>query len=77
MAPISALSILLAASSSRMAALAHRFGEVLHQCSSGKELIERGFSEDVSLASQLNATDLAPVLIDAAFVRAEAKDQAV
>lgn len=54
-----------------------KLGEVLHQCSSGKELIERGFSEDVSLASQLNATDLAPVLIDAAFVRAEAKDQAV
>jgi 2-phosphosulfolactate phosphatase len=70
MAPISALSILLAASSSRMAALAHRFGEVLRQCSSGKELIERGFSEDVSLASKLNVSDSAPILIDDAFVSA-------
>ena len=49
--------------------------ESLRQCSSGKELIERGFSEDVSLASQLNASDCAPILIDAAFVRAEAKAQ--
>ncbi len=49
--------------------------EHLCQCSSGKELIERGFSEDVSLASQLNASDCAPVLRGAAFVRAEAKDR--
>jgi 2-phosphosulfolactate phosphatase len=54
-----------------------KLGEVLRQCSSGKELIESGFSEDVSLASQLNASNSAPILMDAAFVRAEAKDQAV
>jgi 2-phosphosulfolactate phosphatase len=48
-----------------------RLTEYLHQCSSGKELIERGFSEDVGLASQLNVSDCAPILIDAAFVRAK------
>jgi 2-phosphosulfolactate phosphatase len=54
-----------------------RLGEHLRQCSSGKELIERGFSEDVSLASQLNASDSVPILIDGAYVRAEAKDHSV
>jgi 2-phosphosulfolactate phosphatase len=52
-----------------------RLGERLYQCSSGKELVESGFSEDVRLASQLNASDSAPVMIGAAFVRAGAKDQ--
>lgn len=52
-------------------------GEVLRQCSSGKELVERGFTEDVSLASQLNASDSAPILVDGAFVRAEAKVQGI
>jgi 2-phosphosulfolactate phosphatase len=52
-----------------------RLSEYLCQCSSGKELIERGFSEDVSLASRLNASECAPLLFDAVFVRAEAKAQ--
>jgi 2-phosphosulfolactate phosphatase len=52
-----------------------KLGEYLYQCSSGKELIERGFSEDVSLASQLNVSNSAPIFIDAAFVRAGAKNQ--
>src|SRR5512143_3270679 len=42
----------------------------LRQCSSGKELIERGFPEDVHLASQLDVSDCAPTFIDGAFVRA-------
>ena len=42
----------------------------MRQCSSGKELIERGYSEDVRLASQLDASDAAPTLIDDAFVQA-------
>ena len=42
--------------------------ERLCQCSSGKELIERGFSEDVHLASELNASDTVPVLVDDAFI---------
>ena len=47
-------------------------GRHLRQCSSGKELIERGFSEDVQLASQLNVSDSAPVLIEDAFVQSGA-----
>jgi Phosphosulfolactate phosphohydrolase and related enzymes len=50
-------------------------GEYLRQCSSGKELIERDFSEDVDLASQLDISNSVPILIDNAFVRAEANDQ--
>ncbi len=49
--------------------------EYLHQCSSGKELIERGFGEDVNLASQLNISECVPILMDAALVRAETKAQ--
>jgi 2-phosphosulfolactate phosphatase len=45
-----------------------RLGEYLCQCSSGKELIERGFLEDVQLASQLNASNSAPILVNGAFV---------
>ena len=52
-----------------------RLGEYLSQCSSGKELIERGFAEDVSLAAQLNISNSAPILMDAAFVRAETENQ--
>jgi len=48
--------------------------EYLYQCSSGKELIERGYSEDVRLASQLDISDSAPTLIDDAFVQVKAKD---
>ncbi|MFQ5342068.1 MAG: 2-phosphosulfolactate phosphatase [Anaerolineae bacterium] len=44
--------------------------EHLMRCSSGKELIERGYTEDVRLAAQLNASDSAPILRNGAFVRA-------
>lgn len=43
----------------------------LRQCSSGKELIERGFAEDVRLAAQLDASNSAPTLVGGAFVQAE------
>ena len=52
-----------------------RLGEYLSQCSSGKELIERGFAEDVSLASEFNASNSAPILMGAAYVRAEGQNQ--
>lgn len=42
---------------------------VLEQCSSGRELIERGFGEDVRLASMLNCSEVAPVLVDGAYQR--------
>lgn len=41
--------------------------ELLLQCSSGIELIERGFEPDVDLAAQLNASDSVPTLIDKAY----------
>jgi 2-phosphosulfolactate phosphatase len=43
----------------------------LRQCSSGKELIERGFETDVRLAAQLNVSECAPILVNNAYVRAE------
>jgi 2-phosphosulfolactate phosphatase len=51
-----------------------KLGGYLSQCSSGKELIERGFAEDVDLASQLNISNSVPILVDAAYVRAETRD---
>lgn len=38
-----------------------------HQCSSGKELIARGFANDVTLASQYNISGTVPRLIDGAY----------
>ena len=38
----------------------------LKQCSSGKELIDRGFEPDVELAAALNQSDGAPILADGA-----------
>ena len=42
--------------------------EFLYNCTSGKELIDRGFESDVSLACQLNESACVPVLKDGAFV---------
>lgn len=49
-------------------------GGYLRQCTSGKELIERGFVNDVILASQLNVSECAPVLIDDAYMRVETQE---
>jgi 2-phosphosulfolactate phosphatase len=43
-------------------------GSVVEGCSSGKELIERGFHEDVALAAELDASTTAPILQDGGFV---------
>jgi 2-phosphosulfolactate phosphatase len=40
---------------------------VLSSCTSGIELIERGFPEDVELAADLNVSNTAPVLVDGAY----------
>jgi 2-phosphosulfolactate phosphatase len=40
---------------------------LLLQCSSGKELVGEGFSDDVRLAAALNASTCAPFLRDAAY----------
>jgi 2-phosphosulfolactate phosphatase len=39
----------------------------LQQCSSGKELIERGYSQDVELAADLDASLCAPLFKDGAY----------
>jgi 2-phosphosulfolactate phosphatase len=44
--------------------------DVLRRCGSGKELIGRGFAEDVQLAGQINISDTVPRLIDEAYRQA-------
>jgi 2-phosphosulfolactate phosphatase len=44
---------------------------VLAGCSSGRELIERGYAGDVAYAAQLDVSDAAPVLRDGAYGRGE------
>jgi 2-phosphosulfolactate phosphatase len=44
----------------------------LTHCSSGKELIERGFEHDVALASALDVSATVPTLVHAAYVHKEA-----
>jgi 2-phosphosulfolactate phosphatase len=48
-------------------AVAGRLPWALSSCSSGKELIERGYAKDVALAAQLNASDCAPVMKGGAY----------
>ncbi|WP_295819344.1 2-phosphosulfolactate phosphatase [uncultured Deinococcus sp.] len=43
---------------------------IVRECSSGVELIERGFGVDVELAAQLNVSRAVPVLRDGEFVAA-------
>ncbi len=44
--------------------------DALQRCGSGKELIGRGFAEDVQLAGQLNVSAAVPRLIDEAYRQA-------
>jgi 2-phosphosulfolactate phosphatase len=46
--------------------------QVIRQCSSGKELIERGFEADLALAAALNVSECAPVLVEGAYRHLEA-----
>jgi 2-phosphosulfolactate phosphatase len=41
---------------------------MLKQCGSGRELIERGFEQDVEIASELNVSECAPTLVDKAYI---------
>ena len=43
----------------------------LMDCSSGKELREIGYEEDIRLCAELDADDIAPVLMDGAYRKAE------
>lgn len=53
----------------RHAFLSHRatLTTVLESCASGRELIERGFRDDVLLAAELDASTCAPILVDRAY----------
>ena len=39
-------------------------------CASGRELVERGFAEDVAIAAELASSAVVPVLRDGAFTSA-------
>lgn len=45
--------------------------EFLRHCSSGKELVEKEFEEDIRLISQKDVDDIAPFLANGAYIRAE------
>jgi 2-phosphosulfolactate phosphatase len=49
-------------------AASNRIESMLIDCVSGRELFERGFSDDVRLASQCNVSQCAPRLAQGAFV---------
>jgi 2-phosphosulfolactate phosphatase len=42
---------------------------VLHDCTSGQELVEAGYAQDVDLAAALNVSDTVPVLLEGAYRR--------
>jgi len=44
-----------------------RLSDMLTSCASGRELVERGFSDDVRLAADLDADSAAPELLDGTF----------
>lgn len=54
-----------------LAAVEARFEPALFDCASGRELVEKGLSGDVSLAAMLDASPFAPKLISGAFTRSK------
>ena len=42
--------------------------DLLHDCASGRELVERGFGNDVALAAELDVSRAVPVLSDRTFI---------
>lgn len=44
-------------------------GTALRECSSGRELVERGFEEDVSIAAELAVSNSVPILVNGRFIR--------
>lgn len=53
------------------AAAAFRSRSSLSEVTSGRELVERGFAEDVRLAEQVDADDVVPILQNGRYVAAE------
>jgi 2-phosphosulfolactate phosphatase len=48
-------------------AAARAMTSTLHECSSGRELVERGYANDVTYAAELDVCTIAPELVDGAF----------
>lgn len=44
--------------------------EALAMCSSGRELVEQGYADDVAIAAELDSSTVVPVLVDGSFVPA-------
>ena len=53
-----------------VAALAFRALRPLEECPSGAELVERGYAEDVRIASEVDVSTVVPVLLEGRFVAA-------
>jgi 2-phosphosulfolactate phosphatase len=49
-------------------AAARTMTSTLHDCSSGRELVERGYANDVTYAAELDVCTIAPELVDGVFV---------
>jgi 2-phosphosulfolactate phosphatase len=43
-------------------------GDILKECGSGRELIEKEFERDVEIASELDISECAPTLVDGAYI---------
>jgi len=52
------------------AAAAFRWLRPLAQCPSGVELIEKGYADDVTIAEEVDASDVVPVMVEGRFVAA-------
>lgn len=48
----------------------HDLQAVVHECSSGRELTEKGFPEDVAIAAELNDSRVVPIFNNGAFMQA-------
>lgn len=48
----------------------HNIFSILENTGSGKELIHRGFPQDIEIAAQLNISDCVPVLKNQAYIAA-------
>ncbi|SEN37056.1 2-phosphosulfolactate phosphatase [Paenibacillus sp. OV219] len=47
----------------------HDIQNMMHECSSGRELAAKGFEQDVVIASELNVSDVVPVIHNGAYKR--------
>jgi 2-phosphosulfolactate phosphatase len=52
------------------AAAAFRTLRPLEDCSSGQELVKKGFADDIRIAAEVDAADVVPVLVEGRFVAA-------